>query len=172
MCNRVVPCCKNTILSHFIQFQHYGEKDTLAYREMKLLLSGCSGAGGTINWGGRVPKKFFLPGGSGVGGIMNWGGRVQKKFFLPGGSGAGGIISWGGRVQNHFSDLTFFFDFEFKNTSNLIFPGFKVPSESFQGFQNRVYFLAYVILRIEKLSPKLSTYWWDTLYIVAQNFVI
>ena len=52
-------------------------------------------------------------------------------FFLPGGSGAGGIISWGGRVQNHFSDLNFFFNFEFKNTSNLIFPGFKVPSERF-----------------------------------------
>ena len=46
MCNRVVPCCKNTILSNFIQFQHYGEKDTLAYREMKLLLPGGSGAGG------------------------------------------------------------------------------------------------------------------------------
>ena len=73
--------------------------------------------------------KLLLPGGSGAGGIINWGGRVQKNFFLPGGSGAGGIISWGGRVQNHFSDLTFFFDFEFKNTSNLIFPGFKVPSE-------------------------------------------
>ena len=108
------PWQKNTILSQFIQFQHYGEKDTLAYREMKLLLSGCSGAGGTINWGGRVPKNFFLPGGSGVGGIMNWGGRVQKKFFLPGGSGAGGIISWGGRVQNHFSDLTFFLKFNLK----------------------------------------------------------
>ena len=43
------PGCKKTILSHFIQFQHYGEKDPLAYREMKLLLSGCSGTGGTIN---------------------------------------------------------------------------------------------------------------------------
>ena len=45
-----VPCCKNTILlSHFIQFQHYGEKETLAYREMKLLLPGGRGAGGIIN---------------------------------------------------------------------------------------------------------------------------
>ena len=59
------------------------------------------------------------------------GAGCKKNFFLPGGSGAGGIISWGGRVQNHYSDLTFFFDFEFKNTSNLIFPGFKVPSERF-----------------------------------------
>ena len=109
------PWQKNTILSQFIQFQHYGEKDTLAYREMKLLLSGCSGTGGTINWGGRVQKKrFFLPGGSGVGGIMNWGGRVQKNFFLPGGSGAGGIFSWGGRVQNHFSDLTICLKFNLK----------------------------------------------------------
>ena len=86
MCNRVVPCCKNTILSHFIQFQHYGEKDTLAYREMKLL--------------------------------------------LPGGSGAGGIINWGGRVQNHFSDLKIFFEIQFKNILNLIFPSFKVSSKS------------------------------------------
>ena len=52
------PGCKKTILSHFIQFQHYGEKDTLAYREMKLLLPGGSGAGGTINWGGRVQNHF------------------------------------------------------------------------------------------------------------------
>ena len=58
--------------------------------------------------------KLLLPGGSGAGGIINWGGRVQKNFFLPGGSGAGGIISWGGRVQNHFSDLTLFFDIQFK----------------------------------------------------------
>ena len=62
---------------------------------------------------------------------MNWGGRVQKKFFLPGGSGAGGIISWGGRVQNHFSDLTLFFDIQFKNTYNLILLGFKLSSERF-----------------------------------------
>ena len=103
------PWQKNTILSQFIQFQHYGEKDTLAYREMKLL----------------------LPGGRGAGGIISWGGRVQKHFFLPGGRGAGGIFSWGGRVQNHFSDLKFFFEIQFKNTLNLIFPSFKVPSKSF-----------------------------------------
>ena len=78
------PWQKNTILSQFIQFQLYGEKDTLAYREMKLLLPGGSGAGGIINWGGRVQKKIFLPGGSGVGGIMNWGGRVQIFFFARG----------------------------------------------------------------------------------------
>ena len=34
-------------------------------------------------------------------------------------------------MQNHFSDLTTFFDFKFKNTSNLIFPDFKIPSERF-----------------------------------------
>ena len=81
--------------------------------------------------GAGCKNYFFLPGGSGAGGIINWGGRVQISFFLPGGSVAGGIISWGGRVQNHFSDLKFFFDFEFKNTSNLIFPGFKVPYKRF-----------------------------------------
>ena len=73
---------------------------------------------------------LFLPGSSGAGGIINWGGRVQN-FFLPGGSGAGGIISWGGRVQNHFSDLTLFFDIQFKNTYNLILLGFKLSSERF-----------------------------------------
>ena len=76
-------------------------------------------------------KNIFLPGGRCAGGIINWGGRVQKKFFLPGGRGAGGIFSWGGRVQNHFSDLTFFFEIQFKNTLNLIFPSFQVPSKSF-----------------------------------------
>ena len=30
-------------------------------------------------------------------------------------------------------------------------------------------FLAYVVLRFSKLSPKLSTYWWDTLY-KSMNF--
>ena len=34
-------------------------------------------------------------------------------------------------VQIFFWNLTHFFYFEFKNTSNLIFPDFKVPSESF-----------------------------------------
>ena len=39
-----------------------------------------------------------------------------------------------------------------------------MPSERFfhKVFKNRSYFLKYVILRIAKLSPKLST--WDTLY--------
>ena len=33
-----------------------------------------------------------------------------------------------------------------------------------QGFQNRSYFLTYVIFQFSKFSPKLSTYRWDTLY--------
>ena len=37
----------------------------------------------------------------------------------------------GGRVQNLFWNLTHFFDIQFKNTSNLIFLGFKVSSERF-----------------------------------------
>ena len=37
----------------------------------------------------------------------------------------------GGTVQNLFCNWTTFFDFKFKNTSDLIFPGFKLPSESF-----------------------------------------
>ena len=35
-----------------------------------------------------------------------------------------------------------------------------------QGFQNRSYFLEYVVLRIAKLNPNLSTYGYDTLYIL------
>ena len=46
--------------------------------------------------------------------------------ILPGG-GKGGR----GMVQIFFWNLTHFFDFEFKNTSNLIFLDFKVPSERF-----------------------------------------
>ena len=37
----------------------------------------------------------------------------------------------GGLVPNCFWNLTLFFDIHFKNTSNFIFLGFKVPSESF-----------------------------------------
>ena len=49
-------------------------------------------------------------------------------FFeiLPGG-GKGGR----GMVQFFFWNLTLFFDFEFKTTSNLIFLDFKVPFERF-----------------------------------------
>ena len=43
------PWQKKIIFAPCFQFQHYGEKDNLAYREMKLLLPGGSGAGGTIN---------------------------------------------------------------------------------------------------------------------------
>ena len=45
----------------------------------------------------------------------------------PGGEGGGA----GGMVQLFFWNLTHFFDIQFKNTSNLIFLGFKVPSERF-----------------------------------------
>ena len=65
-----------------------------------------------------------------------------------------------------FWNLTHFFDIQLKKTSNLIFLDFKVPSERFfsQEFQNRSYFLKYVVLTNRKLSPKLSTNGWDTLY--------
>ena len=36
-----------------------------------------------------------------------------------------------GMAQNHFSDLTFYFEIQFKNTINLIFLSFKMPSKSF-----------------------------------------
>ena len=62
-----------------------------------------------------------------------------------------------------FCRLRIFFDIQFKDTLNLIFLGFKVPSEEFflQEFPNRSYFLKYVVLGIAKLSSKLSTYRWD-----------
>ena len=58
--------------------------------------------------------------------------------------------------------LTFkiFFNIQVKNTSNLTLLSCKVPSERFfhQVFKTGLYFLKYVVLRIAKLSPKLSTY--------------
>ena len=75
-----------------------------------------------------------------------------------------------------FWNLTPFFDFKFKNTSNLIFPKFQgaIWKIFIQEFQNRAYFLAYVIFQFSKFSPKLSTYRWDTLYVsyfYAQNIL-
>ena len=46
-------------------------------------------------------------------------------------SGAGSGASSGGMVPIFFWNLTLFFDIQFKNTSNLVFPSFKVPSKSF-----------------------------------------
>ena len=51
----------------------------------------------------------------------------EMKLLLPGGGGLGA----GGMVQIFFWNLTHFFDIQFKNTSNLIFPSFKVPYERF-----------------------------------------
>ena len=48
----------------------------------------------------------------------------EMKLLLPEGGGAGGIVQF-------FFNLTHFFDIQFKKTSNLIFLGFKVPSERF-----------------------------------------
>ena len=41
----------------------------------------------------------------------------------------GGLRRGQGRIS--FLEFEFFFDFEFKNTSNLIFPGFKFAYERF-----------------------------------------
>ena len=37
----------------------------------------------------------------------------------------------------------------------------QIPKQSL----HRSHFLTYLVLRNRKLSPKLLTYWWDTLYI-------
>ena len=60
-------------------------------------------------------KGEILPGGGG-------GGRCNFFEIMPGGGGGGK----GGRVQFFFFEFDTFFYFEFKNTSNLIFLGFKV----------------------------------------------
>ena len=53
---------------------------------------------------------------------------VQNETWQGGGGAGAGA---GGMVQKKIWSLTHFFDFEFKNTFNLIFLGFKVPSERF-----------------------------------------
>ena len=46
-------------------------------------------------------------------------------------------------------------------------PSFKVPSERFfhKNFKTGLTFLNNVVLKDKKLSPKLSTYGWDTVFI-------
>ena len=50
---------------------------------------------------------------------------------------------------------------QLKNTSNLIFLGFKVPSES---FFPQDYFLTYMVLKNRKMSSNVFPYRWDTIY--------
>merc|ERR1712051_669558 len=97
------------------------------------------------------PGMFIHLGGGGGGG----GGRVAWHSFFHLGGGGGGGGGRGGMAQNHFSDSTLFFDLQFKNISNLILLGFKMSSERFyiRGFQNRAYFLAYVIFQFSKFGP-------------------
>ena len=54
-----------------------------------------------------------------------------------------------------FLEIDAFFDFEFKNTSHLIFLGLMVPLESFffQEFQNMANFLTDVMFLFSKFSP-------------------
>ena len=56
-----------------------------------------------------------------------------------------------------FGEFDTFFVIQINNNSNLIFPGFKVPSESFfsQQFQNRSYFLTHVVFKICKIESEL-----------------
>jgi hypothetical protein len=66
---------------------------------------------------------------------------TKVTFSLFAGGGGGGM------VQHFFWNLIHFFDIQSKNTSKLILLSFKGLSERFfsQGFQNRSYFLKYVI---------------------------
>ncbi len=54
----------------------------------------------------------------------------MAQFFHLGGGGVGGG-GRGGMAQKHFCVLELFFQIQIQNTSNLIFLGFKVPSERF-----------------------------------------
>ena len=71
----------------------------------------------------------------------------------------GVVVVW---YQNLFAIREFFLIFNFQ----FIFPQYQdaIWKIFSQGFQNRSYFLKYVVLKNGKLSLKLSTYWWDTLY--------
>ena len=69
------------------------------------------------------------------------------------------VVAWG---ELFFWNLIYFLIFNLKiHTSNLIFLGFKV-SFFHKNFKTG---LIFVVLRISKLIPKLSTYRWDTLCI-------
>jgi hypothetical protein len=57
------------------------------------------------------------------------GGGLTRSFFLEILPGGGGVE--GGHGANFFLEFDTFFCFKIKNTSNLIFLGFKVPSERF-----------------------------------------
>ena len=75
--------------------------------------------------------KLLLPGGSGAGGIINWGGRVQRKFFCQGVVVQEALSVEGAGCKTIFQIWHLTFDIQFKNTSNLILLGFKMLSESF-----------------------------------------
>jgi hypothetical protein len=89
---------------------------------------------------------------------------IWEKILIMRGRG-------GGSVPILFWNLTHFFDIQFKNTFNLIFPRFQgVIWKMFsQEIQNRSYFWEYEVSRFSKLSPKLSTYRSDTLYKVKNS---
>ena len=76
--------------------------------------------------------------------------------ILPGGGGGGG----GGMVQNSFCTLRHFFWYSIQEYFQFNFAKFQgaIWKVFPQDFQNRSYFLKYVVVRIAKLSQKLSTY--------------
>ena len=103
--------------------------------------------------------------------FLNW---ISKKCVKPEIQFGTEILIMRGRgwyVPIFFWNLTHFFDIQFKNTFNLIFPRFQgVIWKMFsQEIQNRSYFWEYEVSRFSKLSPKLSTYRSDTLYKVKNS---
>ena len=88
-------------------------------------------------------------------------------FFeiLPGGGGGHGA-----KIVLPFEQFFWYSIYKYFQLNFAKFQGaiWKISSQS---FQNRSYFLKYVVLRIAKLSPKLSTYRWDTLYKVFNWFI-
>ena len=73
---------------------------------------------------------------------------------------------WGGLEPNCWLNLTLFFLYSNKKYFQFNFSKFQgaIWKLFTQEFQDRSYFLEYMVLRITKLSLNLSTYRWDTLY--------
>ena len=99
--------------------------------------------------------------------------KLNHKKIPPGGGGGG---RWweGGAGWNFFLEFDTFFWYSIWKYFQFDFPRFQgaIWKLLSQEFQNRSYFLTYLVWKNRKLSPKLSTYRWDTLYNTKVGFII
>ena len=109
------------------------------------------------------PGMFFSSRGWGL--RWWWKGGMAQFFSSRGWGLRWWWKGWHGTKPFFRSDIFFwssiwkYFQFDFAGFQDVIWKIF------IRGFQNRSYFLAYVIFQFSKFSPNLSTYRWDTLYI-------